>query len=501
MLAAEKAAFGSDHARWQAVGIALHLVVVLLFLALAWKMARQQRGPGDASGRLAPYGLAVFFALNLALVEMIVFTHINPYMLFVALELGAMLLAFDLLTRADLSPGGRAWRHAGAWLLLLAGAFAYEIGQFFALAVAAALAWDACRRAGPGRAVRLLLAYGSVLAIFQAADRIDRAIQPAGRAQVDYPNVLEGALSLGTARNAGRYVLFTLAQPFVPSGIRMGPNLGPDIRSRLVFSEPLEAWTAAGAFSPSLALSLLTVCLLLARAAWGCLAARGPTRGPLLLFLTLPASLFALHLAATVLGRLNPRPGSLGCNSYYAYLPLLMLLVGLAAALAVPCRSRWAARLDAGLFACLAALGAVMGAQVFGLNDRVKDQVRPFRVQNKLIAKLVRDHRQDRSFGLGMEHEAVGKFLRHGSRGLPFPMVLYPGVVNADEPTHVLFFEGGKLRALPVEEHRRLRGKPLFPPIRLVRLDRDAAVFACKGAILHSLDVDRVPAMPLVPCR
>ncbi|MGL4550535.1 MAG: hypothetical protein ACRC33_05060 [Gemmataceae bacterium] len=461
LLSAETAAFGHDFAKWQAVGIALHLAVVGLLLTLAGRLGVGWLG----------YAAALFFALNFALVEMVMWSHINGYMLFVALELGAMILAFDLLTRPADRPRPRL---TAAWGLLLVAAFTYEIGQFFAVAVGAVLAYDAWSRGERGRAVGRLLAFASILLLYQAADRLDRLAHPEAPRDVDYRSVLAAAASWNTATQALRYAVYTLVQPFVPGGMTFSPYRGWNIYTRLGFSEPLAAWPTALRLTPLLAVSVAAGVLIAARTG---LALAAPRRRGRLLFLLLPLSLFGLHLGVTVLGRLNLRPDILGYSTYYSYLPLLMLLIGLltlwSAAPPVP-------RLDVPLVATLVVLGLVMGWRVSHLTKRVRDQVRPFRVQHQFFQSLIREHAGDPRFGIAVEREAAGQFASFFF--VPFPMILYPRVVNADDPTHVVFFDGGKPRALTVAEHRRLRpGRAVAPPVRMVRAESPCTIFLCRG--------------------
>ena len=171
VFALEKSLFGHDWVWWQRVGFALHLTVLTLFLLLVRRLltlrAEPAAGTPGAAG-MAPLtlgllglALAAFFALNLSVVEMVVWSHINPYMLSLALALGVMLLVLGVLAAPDEPSRARTARLALAWALLLVAAFTHETGQFFAVVVGAVLALDAARRGRPRLACLRFLAFSA----------------------------------------------------------------------------------------------------------------------------------------------------------------------------------------------------------------------------------------------------------------------------------------------------------------------------------------------------
>jgi len=385
MFALERAAFGHDFACWQAVGILLHLVVLGLFLLLALRLLRLRRalGPPGPAGLLpwVALGLAGFFAVNLCALEMVIWSHINPYMVLVITSLGVMLLVLDLLATPTAETGRRPARVAAIWLLLAIGAFTHEIGQFFAVVVGAVLALDALGRGQGKKALARFLVCASVLAVYQATDRLDRWAHPNLTVDLDYHDIAAQALRAETFTSVARYLLFTVVQPFVPEGLVWHPRPHQwSIYSRLAFTEPWQAWPNRLYPRPLLAASIGAGLVILLRTV-GPLgrSGRGGPRRTMVLFLLMPAGLAGLHLAITVLGRINVRHDGLTYSTYYAYLPLLMVLLGLFALWTTEPVTRRTVALDATLLACLVPLTWAGATQCHRINVVVQERMGPQR--------------------------------------------------------------------------------------------------------------------------
>lgn len=456
LFALEKHLFGHDWAWWQRVGVGLHAAVVGLFLLLVRRLLALRPDAGLADPAPFPLvllgvALAAFFALNLSVVEMVVWSHINPYMFALALDLGAMLLILEVLASPD-DPGRRtAGRLALAWVCLLAAAFTHETGQFFAVIVAAVLARAAVRRGRPRRAALLFAAFAAIFVLYQAADRLDQHVHPPTREEPGYGTLLQHATAEATGRNTARYLLFTLVQPFVPEGLAWRPRpRGWTLHSRMGFSEPWTRWPEGLRPGPLLAASLAAGLLVAARSTRPLTdLAAGRAHPAVRLFLVLPAGLAALHLAATVLGRLNLRPeeGTLTNSPYYAYPPLLLFLLTLFALWAGGRRGRWTGRLEWGLVAALACLTPVEAARTYRLNATIRDDTRALRAANDTLLGLVRAHRRDPAFSFRIEPDCRARLEHY--QGRPFPEILYPEYLNADAPTHLIVLDRGRPRAVP----------------------------------------------------
>src|SRR6202035_1222165 len=124
------------------------------------------------------YGLALFFGLNFAVVEMVIWSHINGYLLVIVFALAATLLSFQIHTQGDASPARRRLLVAGTFLFLLLSAFTYELGQFLAVLAGAVVGLSAWRYGRPGRGLALFLMFASVLPLYQGANFLDQTVHP-----------------------------------------------------------------------------------------------------------------------------------------------------------------------------------------------------------------------------------------------------------------------------------------------------------------------------------
>ncbi len=282
------------------------------------------------------YGLVLFFGLNHAVVEMVIWSHINGYLLFVILVLGASLLCSKVLAEPEASLGRQNLRLVGTFLLCLVSAFTYEIGQFFAViagGVLGASAW------GPGRRFRALAVFAlfaSILPLYQGINLLGRAAHPAawdGRTtaprELDravHPGAWDGstttiwerAFSTTTLKNAIRYVLYTTVQPFFPAFATWA-----DVGDRLFIPEVAKELPRRHLPPRSklmVSLGVVGALLVLTLRSLPRLVASRDKTGWFLVVL-LPFSLFVLHAGITVLGRMNVRSNSyiLGTATYFAY--------------------------------------------------------------------------------------------------------------------------------------------------------------------------------------
>src|SRR5262249_44378566 len=102
LLSAEKAFFGTNFVLWQATGLLMHFLACCLMLKVMLRLqslaapATQPSAPFDwhrfSPLTCLPYVFTVFFALNYAVVEQVIWHHLNGYILFVICLLGSLLL-------------------------------------------------------------------------------------------------------------------------------------------------------------------------------------------------------------------------------------------------------------------------------------------------------------------------------------------------------------------------------------------------------------------------
>ena len=147
------------------------------------------------------------------MIELVVFSHLHGYLLFLALLLGSLIL----LLRGRRAAGPRRAALGGAWILTGLSAFTYEMGQWYAVLAGLFLAATRYRARG-ARALALFAAFAAILPLYQAVNHFDRL---AHRGQ--FPDEKTGqalvarALTPATLKNAGRFIVYTALQPFVPS--------------------------------------------------------------------------------------------------------------------------------------------------------------------------------------------------------------------------------------------------------------------------------------------
>jgi hypothetical protein len=125
-LGTEKYLFHYNFWAWQATGVFLHLMVVWFLMKLLWQMV---------PGRVA-FACTLFFAVLFMNMEMVIWTHINSYLIFVI----ALLMVLDRVyacMNTDNDDQGKNMLII-ALCFLIAG-FIYETSNIFAIVVAAFL--------------------------------------------------------------------------------------------------------------------------------------------------------------------------------------------------------------------------------------------------------------------------------------------------------------------------------------------------------------------------
>jgi hypothetical protein len=471
LLSAEKAVFGNNFSLWQAFGIALHCLAVVLFLQillavhqlLARPPSNDEDGPGWLTERVylrwLAYGLALFFSLNVAIMEMVIWSHINGYLLFVVLVLGATLICLSLLTKPNASATRQTALVGGAFLLVFLAAFTHEIGQFFAVLTGAVLGLGALAAGRRRRAAGLFALFASILVVYQGVNCLDRLAHPS-EPDVSMQLIVERAASTQTLYHAYRYFLYTVAQPFLPSHVKWW------YFGRVAIDEPV--LTAKNLYlRDPMNLSSLAVlgglCILALRGTAGFLRAEGKVKK--LLIVALPLSLFVLHGAATVLGRMNVRlkPDVLSINSYYTYLPLLGVLIalyGLCVCSLSASHGRWrlALPVHAVVLLGLVVLSAFGGRKVHAINVAVKKEMQPLRVATRTLRRFIADHRHEPGFSIAFDGSVYGA--TENCHGIPLSVILFKRCLDNHHPRYVFSLERGVL--VP---HRHDGHSQVFPDL------------------------------------
>jgi hypothetical protein len=461
LLSAEKALFGARYAGWQAAGIVLHCAIVGLLLRLLLRLHATYPVGSPWAGRLRvalAYAVALFFGVNFAGTEMVIWHHIQGYMLFVLLVLGSWLLLLDELCDSP-APRGGFWRLGGAFLLTLLSAFTYETGSVYAVCLGAVLALVSAGRRRVRRGLLLFALFASILPFNRATDWLDRLSHPDMRPDVTEATLWEQARWEPTTDHAKRYLLFSLCQPFFPSCPKW------NFHDRIWIPEPGQAPQRYWQPEPFLFVSYAVVL------AGGCLAAShlgrivaGRRRLSALAFLLVPAGLIALHMTIIVLGRMNLRPGpmTIAANSYYAYTPFLALLVGLYYlwARVPPARPRAAAVALLVVVAGLGLLSCSSARKVHAMTAHIKSDSRRLRHQIDCVRRLIDRHRHDPRFAVSFDPDAFNSVSDYNAASLMD--ILFVRHLDHEHPTHVVCANGESWYVLSEEEYRRRCGEARY---------------------------------------
>lgn len=454
LLSAEKALFGHHFVAWQMTGIVLHLATVGVFLAIllrvAWLTDRPDMQP-------LAYALAGFFAWSYACAEMVSWSHINGYILFLLLVLAAVGLLIDVIAGGELSLRWRWARFLGAYVLLVVAAFTYEIGSLFAV-ITGGLVATACWRAGQRReGILVLMGFSSILVLFLVLNGMDQLAHPRRTESDDLAGIRASLWVAPTGWNVVRYLLYTVVQPFFPSCLEW------EIWMRLIYHEPVRHLHRYVEGSLFLAFSYLISGLLLLGSLVSLVVSLYKRDSVRLLLVGFPGGLLSLHLAITVLGRLNLRPESLdlATSTYYAYLPLLCVLLMTFVfwtGLGWPFRGRGQFVLVVGLWV-LAGTSGIMTRHIL---YEMRREVKPIRVQTEALRRVIRQHGHEPGFGLSFTPEALRRCVRFHQ--IPAPYILFRRYINPGNPSHLATFHRGSFRVYPVAEYMRRFG-PLREPI------------------------------------
>ena len=491
VLSAEKALFDSDFSAYQALGILLHWGVACLLLLLLRTILDSAAGTTETDSppspswmsRLLSYGVCLFFALNKSVQELVIWSHLHGYLVFLMLLLASLTLLLRWSRRPVSWKSPSLW---GSWGLALFSAFTYEMGQLFAVLAGLFLALGLPRGTGMTRRLAFCVLFPTVMVIYQGADRLDRWIhREAFRPEGVRADIRERAFSKATVDHSKRFLAYTVGQPFFPS--LMEGALGGD---RVVIGEA--AWslehftnTPPTTTSPTLNLSYvsvsdgqehrvrlppaLIVSLLTATVAAG-LGLFGLMRLLLqrdkrsLLTLLLTFGLYGAYMAMTVLGRMNIRPGPhcLSTNSYYGHMGLLLALPPIFVLWQAVGRSRAAAAAQAGLLLGLIALTCYSAPPVRRLNEKVAREFKGCRDTIAALHTFIQQHKNERDFSIGIDFEAsesIGSQYR-----FPIPMIVFKRWLHP-HPKYIVTLRDGQVHVRPGETIPSTNARePLMPP-------------------------------------
>lgn len=440
LLAAEKACFEGRLALSQGFGIVLHCVLCAQLLFLCRRSGRLlQPETGSDSGDALLYATVAFFALNPSVQELVIWSHLHGYLLFLILLLGSASCLFGFIERARQGEPavGRLW---AGWLLALAAAFTYELGQFYAVLVGLLLATVGPCRIVSARAAGRFVLFAGIVVIYQAVNRIDMAAHE-GQYRPDNlePVILAKAASRETVSHSARFGVYTAVQPFFPAQIQTSYG-----GQRLQIAESLWSakWTVPA--TPSVAVSLAAFAVAVALGLAGLIRYAREGRW-LHVQLLLPLGLYLGYAAITVLGRMNlrPVPGVISSNSYYAYPALLFAL--LTASVLWQAVGEWGGFLRKSLAAGLAALSLLGADHLHRSNVAIARAEREWSRPIRAVQRFIDAHRHEPGFGIEIDYAGSDPIPQiHGRR---ITQLLFAKWLSVPSPRYHLTLKDGKVVA------------------------------------------------------
>ncbi len=440
-LAWQQAWHEANLSAWQATGVWLHCgVCYLLFRIL--RLATRASGRDSLGKFLLAATATLFFALSPSVAVMVVWTHVNAYMVFLIVTLGAV----ELLLRQALDRDAtRRWsvvRLGAAWLLMCAATFTYELGQFVAVLAGLLVLHMGVARGRKDAGLLGLTAFASIALLYQGMNGLDQAAHVGQYTpDLDLPLIVRRALSWDCLEHAGRLAAYSLAQPLFPENLQMDALARVEIRELRWSQLRFDLWTLAGV---AVAGVWFALCVLRVRRPVKN-QVRGLTAGAVLV-----TAVLAMYLGIIVCGRMNVRPGPeiLQRNSYYAYTPLLLLVVATGL--------WWSSReLRGGKI-----LGIVLGVPLLALAfyggtltkrmNEIYAEHHPARERVDEIQRLVETHRHMPGFGLAFDCDDETR-----QKGVPFLSALFHRYEDNHRPSHVVVWRRGDLAILAREEYLR----------------------------------------------
>jgi hypothetical protein len=495
-LALEKAFFGNNFSYWQVTGILLHFVIVFLVFELMYYFSIYAGGqiePYESSAldnfavKLLPFVLSLYFALNFALQEMVIWTHIHGYMLFVVFALGAILMSYRIISDDQLLRRSKTLLFLGAWCLTLLATFTYELGQFFSLLLGFFIGVGLYRKDKLKQSLVYVGLFASIGVIYQVANLADMKLHSGQfNTDIDFKMVLKEFFHIESLQNVRRFIKFSVFQPFFPSLAELsfgGERLHISYRlERLVNYKDLVYFV----------LSFAVVSFWIFVSAAAMRTFRSTAKRASILLMVVLAGTFFFYACLIVLGRMNmrPHPGLLNSSGYYNYISILLfvlishlLFVG-GGSLRIWQHRRY---ISITFLAALVLLSLYNTQKVRHANEMIAEYYRPVRVAADGVSAFVEKKKDEKDFSLAFDLAASDSLPTW--HGIPMTTVLFRQHENNFNPKYVVEISNSQLLAWPVEEYRKLhagRKGQLFP--HLVELGSSYNIFYYDGyywGVLH----------------
>ena len=231
LLALERALFGTNFIWYQLFGIVLHVINTCLLYAILknllhnWIIVYPEKrscwNPLFWSPQNLPFIFALFFALNFMTCEMVLWSHIHGYLLFVTLVLTILLLIMGIIADSDAPKR----RYVMVWCVLLISTFLYELGQVLAIFAGITLFMLASKGSVPRcRKYNILVAFAFIPLIYQIINRVDAICYKVPNYIIPLPYWNTGSVV--------QSFIYLFVQPFLSnSAIAQGRLLIPPVKT------------------------------------------------------------------------------------------------------------------------------------------------------------------------------------------------------------------------------------------------------------------------------
>lgn len=483
LLSLEKGIFGNNFRFIQAIGIMLHILVVLLLFIIM----NQIRGILKINENkkmdmiFATLGILFisFFALNFSFTEIVIWTHLHAYMVFHVLTL----LSFILLLKYIYIPDGESpykWIiPLSVWFFTLLGSFMYEFGQICALLIGIFF-FVLLRKRTLKHALLIALAFLMIPVIYQTANLIDLHIhRDLFEPDLTASMIAKEVFSLNTVTHGVRLLRYFVILPFFPSLTQVSSP------SRTIISE-LSLEEIGPLALPSLLAFIswwLFVCL-------GIIAIRKSNSRKFNLFFMLILFFYLGYCTLIVLGRLNLRPyfdQVVMSGTYYLYLPLCyatiitLILTGVVVSRDYFINNKylWCAK-----YALLFSMPIVIFSSALNIQTIVRGHSYESGNTTQIVDSIedFLDHHPDSKISFSINHsERISAIF-----GIPFTTILFKKFEDNINPDYVITFKSGRAVFTPTSEYRSIYGLKAEEDIAptLVRIGTTQQIYIYNGKYL-----------------
>jgi hypothetical protein len=486
-LAMQKTLLENNFPLQQAFGLGLHFIVVLLFWRLMISLAKLSSTPppADTAGtdswftlsrikELLPHMLAIFFAINLSTTEMIIWAHIQGYMLFLVFVLAALHLLVAHCHAAGSATIRRRFTMVACWVLGLMSAFTYEIGQFLCVLLGLFYCVGPFRKGQWGRGLSTFAAFILILVFYQTINVLDWSLHEGEFTPENHRSeMLQTLLSPLTLEHWQRFTLYTIFQPFFPFLSQYSFS-----GSRLNIAEI--DWEHVDRGGAILSVFLFSVFLFLLLNGLRLLVIRKERAQLGVLFVVF--GIWLLYSWINILGRMNLRPGPLclSTNSYYAYPAfLLFLIIAFLALNALPLKAAGTWTVSARCLALMPiALGELVWMSGFRINEvcwHINKECKPSRSFMNHLRDFVKRHENEPGFCLAIDvwppamAALQDNLARSGCNfGVPGAVILAHRWTNNQNPKFLVHWEYRKLIVRSAPEGASSGYSIPFPDLRRI---------------------------------